>query len=309
MLPRAVREQAERSDRILQEMLNGNTPAPAVAPEATETVDQVPAPVEATPAPAPAATTEPSPPPTSQTPDSWELKYRVLNGKYTAEVPRLHAEVKDLKAKVEALTAQLESKTTSTTPDSVREQYGDDFAAAVDAVATSRVEEVVKKVDTQLSEVRDSAQKMARAEFMRQLTGLVPNVLALDGEAGFTAYLDEFDPMTGRVRREFFNEADASNDAARIATFYLAYARSKQPQVQSVATPPAPPPEPMLTPDASRSSSAPPAKKIWTNAEINQFYRVAKPSGDGKFGPYTYAQYAAIDADITAAGNEGRIRG
>lgn len=300
MIPKAVREQAERSEALHQAILDQNT-APVAAP-AQPSVEPPVQPTATTPEPAPApaetqpaSVTEPAPAPRS--PDPWELRYKALEGKYRAEVPALHQQVRELKAEVERLKAA--APTTAPAPDSVRETYGEDFANAVAAVADSRVQEV----RSQLDEVKKATAQSARASFMQQLAAYVPNFVEVDADPGFTAYLDEFDPMTGRARREFFNEADAANDAARVASFFANYLQGKKPVPPPPAPPPPPSVEPLVVPESGRQSTAPPAKKVWTRSEIRSFYAAARR------GVYTPEQYRAIDADITAAQFEGRLIG
>ena len=84
---------------------------------------QLQAPVEETPSadgqtetpPAPEPSPEPAPEPTVASSDGpsdipeekWEHKYRRLQGKYDAEVPRLHQQVKELQAALQQMQHQI----------------------------------------------------------------------------------------------------------------------------------------------------------------------------------------------------------
>lgn len=310
-LPRAVIEQAERAERAHLELLGkteeGNQPtAPEVKEEtpaneqkpADEPTQKVEAPEEKKPVvETPAAATDP-----------WELKYRVLNGKYNAEVPRLAAEVRDLKAQLEAALAQKTAEAPATPePDvsSVAEQYGEDFANAVKTVASAETKRLRDELASEVKQMRDSDAKRTRNDFMRDLASAVPDWQTIDQDPGFTAFLDEFDPLTGRTRREFFNEADAANDANRVASYFVTYSRASTPRAKSEVDekPAAPSVEHLIAPDSSRSVEAPRGKKQWTTKEINKFY------DDARRGLYKAADFERIDSDITAAISEGRIRG
>lgn len=310
-LPRAVREQAERAEALHQALVNGNTANAAPgATQATQTqtadntVSEVPAPANV-PAPAPTPAVEPQPAPTD---DSLELRYRVLQGKYNAEVPRLHAEIRELKATVQALQSQPPAPADDGVS-SVRERYGDEFAEAVQAVAASQVQQLRTEFSGQVAVAKETAQQLNRRTFLSDLGTLVPNFAAVDREPGFTAFLDEFDAMTGRPRREFFNEADEANDAARVASFFRAYLGAKQ---RAAAPTPAPTPAPavdhLLTPDAGIQSDGPPAARIWTREEISRFYADARPNGNRRRGVYSEAEFARIEQDINAALLDGRVR-
>jgi hypothetical protein len=308
-LPRAVREQAERAEAAHLALINGNTAPPApVAPEPpVETPPVEPptpvAPVVAAPEPVPT----PAEPPVA---DSWELKYKVLNGKYTAEVPRLAARIRELEEQLRSQPAPsapsaAPAAPAGMTPESVVAQYGEDFAAAVDAIAAARAQSLRDEIAPRVDGMVAATATHSRNEFLRDLTGLVRNWQQIDQDAGFTAYLDEFDPQTGRTRREFFQEADQANNAARVASFFAAYARGTAAAPAPAPAPSVPSVEHLIQPDSSRHSEAPPGKKLWTAAEVSRFYRDAgKPQG-----PYTQKQIAAISQEIDAAVAEGRYVG
>jgi hypothetical protein len=319
-LPESVRKQAERADEIYQQMMTGNTPAPAAAPAPAEGPPAEPAPepqvtADTQPAAAPAA------PPAAPVLDSWELKYRVLEGKYRAEVPRLAEDNRKLKEENASLKLRVEQPAAGAAPagdggsvtiEGLRSQFGDEWVAAVQSVAGQQANRVREELAPQMTETRDTVANVRRAEFVRDLGGLVPNFRAIDVDPGFTAYLDEFDAMTGRTRREFFTEADASNDAARVAAFFLSYQRSVS--TAPAPTPAAPAPAPstshLVEPDTSSRRGEPPAgKKTWTAAEIKQFYVDARARNGRPTGIYTTEEYERINRDISLASTEGRIRG
>jgi hypothetical protein len=299
MLPRAVREQAERAEAAHAALLNTGTPAQIeaqaapveVQPVVTEVVPVVVTPVAPT---------------VAQTPDPWELKYRVLNGKYAAEVPRLAAELRDARAQLASAQAtptvvSVAASAPSAAVTAVTEQYGEDFATAVQAIASAATQPLRDELSSRTAAVEAQTAENGRQGFLRDLSTHVQNWQTIDRDPGFTAYLDEFDAMSGRTRREFFNEADARNDSARVATFFATYQRSTS-TVTAPAVEPAPSVEHLISPDSSRASEAPPGQKHWTVAEIKQFYV------DARKGQYTPAEFARLDSDISLATVQGRIR-
>lgn len=304
MLPKAVREAAEKADAI-QNQLKGNTEQPP-APEAQAPVAEAPA-VEAQPAEQPKPVEAQAPAPQ---PDSWEHKYRVLSNKYSAEVPRLAQEIRELKEKLREAEASKAAVTETKlpeglTPDKVVEQYGEDFANAVAAVASRMAEERIGKFREEFAPKVDTAVNNAavtsRQAFMQQLTNAVPDWATIDQEDGFTAFLDEVDEMTGRSRREFFSEADRNNDAMRIIKFFTAYRERSAPKTalkQQVANNAV---EYALSPSSVRTSEAPAGKKVWSQPEIRKFYN------DARRGVYSQEEYQRIESDIFAAQVEGRL--
>ena len=115
-LPNAVRKQAARSEKLINENRERNTgipPAPAPAS---------PAPTSPTPTPAAPVAAAPQPTPTSTpasptpAPNEWENRYKVLQGKYDAEVPRLHESVREMQGTVQKLQKDLETAKAAPAP-------------------------------------------------------------------------------------------------------------------------------------------------------------------------------------------------
>lgn len=255
-----------------------------------------------------------------QNADSWELKYRALNGKYIAEVPRLAQQLREANEALRiaqtaspAKPAEGEETPPAGTPQSVIDQYGEDFAAAVTTVAQAQTKPLRDELSSKVERLDAEAGERRRQDFLRDLSTHVPNWGRIDQDPGFTAYLDDFDAQTGKTRREFFNEADASNNAPRVASFFAAFANGNQPRPAPTPAPAAPAPpsvEHLIAPDSSRHSEAPEGKKHWTRAEVAKFYADARAQGGNKpYGRYSAADYARIDADISAAPGENRYSG
>lgn len=289
MIPKAVQEQAARADALFEQLNARNT---AVA---------APAPAEPPPEPAPPA---PAPAPVAVDDASWEHKYKALAGKYSAEVPRLAEELRSLKAELRDAQDKLANPpppdliVNKLTPEQVVEQFGEDFAGAVASILEQRVSKLRDEFRPQVEAATATAAKAARADFMRELSSQVPDWQSVDQDERFTAFLDTVDPLAGRSRREFFNEADQRNDAARIVSFFKTF-RDAHP-----ATPPVPSKsgiEYQLAPSSTRANDTPPGKKVWTQPEIRRFYV------DVRRGLYSAQDMERIEQDIYAAQAEGRL--
>ena len=110
-LPSAVKKQAEKAEQLIKENKDrntGNPPAPASA--------NPPASPSPTPAPAAPVAAAPTPPPAAPASDEWKQKYEVLQGKYNAEVPKLHDNVKQMQIAVQKLQKDLETAKAAPTP-------------------------------------------------------------------------------------------------------------------------------------------------------------------------------------------------
>lgn len=299
MLPKAVREAGEKAD-ALHSGLSGNTDQLAAPDKPVEKVmpEVQPEPVKAE----PVAQQPPA--------DGWEHKYKVLSNKYSAEVPRLAQELREMKDKIREQSEKMASAPVAElpsglTPEKVVETFGEDFAAAVGALASKISEQHSTKLREEFAPrveaATSSANANARQVFLRQLSDSVPDWQVIDQEDAFTAFLDEYDQLTGRQRRQFFIEADQSNDAHRIISFFTAYREGssvKKTLREEVAKNAM---EYSLSPSGVRTSDAPAGKKVWSPGEIRKFYT------DARRGIYSTGEYERIESDIFAAQNEGRL--
>lgn len=304
-IPRAIQEASDRADAI-HAQLYGNT-------------EQPPAPVEVQ-----AEITQPEgeapPPPTPVADASWEEKYRVLAGKYAAEVPRYAQEVRELKAQLQSVNERLSAQPEPVaenpdrlTPAQVVEQFGEEFAAAVGAIAAQVSDRQAGKLRDEFAPKVEAAQNAAalaaRQEFMRDLTQAVPDWQVIDQDPRFTAFLDDVDALSGMPRRHFFNDADTRNDAGRIAHFFRSFRVATQaPAAQPAQQLPGKSAiEYALSPSSERSNDAPAGKKVWSRAEVAGFYQGAHKLL--RSGQMTHEQYERIESDIYAAQRENRVIG
>lgn len=319
-LPRAVVEANERADALLAQR-NG-TPAQAPAPvqqQAAPAAQAPAAPAQAQstagePAPAQAPAPAPAAPQTPAFDSAWEQKYRVLDGKYKAEVPRLQAEIKELRTSVADLQGKLAEAQAKPAPRveftaEEREQFGDELLAVVARVAAAQAPAAAAAPQVDLSPVTERMQRLesvvaetAEDKFFDQLGKQVPNWEAQNVDAGFLAWLKEPDAFAGRIRQEMFDEAYNALDLKRIVAFFKGY--PNQSTVERT-NPNVPSLESQVAPDTNRSAPPVPAgKKHWTRAEVQQFYtQVRRGDFQGRLD-----EMARIEQDIFAAQQEGRLR-
>lgn len=157
------------------------------------------------------------------------------------------------------------------------------------------------KVERQQREAADR-ESQQKAAFISDLDDLVPNWKDTDNDSTFHAWLADYDEH-GNQRQEALMQAITGYNAARAASVFLAYARSR-PSV----TPPAPavvsPPASMQVPN--RAGGQPPTaskpKRTFEKSEIQSFYR------DMALGKFTDEQVKEMEREIRSAAQEGRIR-
>ncbi len=304
-MPRAVEEAAKRAEELHAQLYTQqNTEEPAATdnqpdPESAPKDDQVDQ------APQDSQDPKPQDPPKE---DPWEHKYKVMEGKYRAEVPRLAAENRDLRQKFDALTAEIESlKSKATTPAQSlispedREKYGDDLLDVIKRTAQEQVaakDQEIAELKRRLDGVHQDTAKTAEVTFYDRLGELVPDWVSINAEDGFLKWLDEYDEFTGRTRQDLLSDAENSRDAVRVARFFTKW---KAEQTQSVASSQRAL-ESQVVPDTNKVVKAPVGKRLFTRAEIQQFYAAARR------GEISSKDMVAMEAEIHAATLEGRIR-
>ena len=311
-IPRAVREAAEKAEAIHKQMYEKPADEPTPQPQADPQPEPTP-PVDPVPQP-PVEDASVVAPPNSELPDQqkkddqWEHRYKVIEGKYRAEVPRLAADNRELRQKLDALTQELESlKSQATKPNSSlisqedREKYGDDLLDVMKRAAQEQVsakDQEIAELKRRLDEVNHATTKSVEVGFYDQLGRLAPDWVTINSDENFLRWLDEYDELTGKTRQDLLSEAEASRDAERVARFFTKWKASQQ---QSVATNNRAL-EAQVVPDTNRVVSAPSGKRFFTRQEIAAFYAAARR------GEVSSKDMVAMESEIHAATIEGRIR-
>jgi hypothetical protein len=338
-LPQAVRKQIERANQLVAQA-NADPNAP------------------------PADNTPPAgDPPGDNTPPAngdlsvpeWEQRYRVLQGKYNSEVPRLLTQAREQNDAILQLRDQLTATQnllgslsvqqrgqsaaplTDGTPATVRlvkdeeiREFGDDLIDVMRRVAREEGAQLLPEIDRRVAPVAHRADQAAaaatqvgkRVQRREQLTIYelldkdVPKWREVNQDDAFVAWLDEVDPYSGHPRGAMLKQAYEANDGPRVVNFFLGYqqehAAVTPPAGKSAAAAPVGAPRRSLdtlvapgTPKAGAASTQDGSgKRIWTRAEIGQFYAEV---GTGRFKG-TADQRKQLEADIFAAQREGRIR-
>lgn len=284
--------------------LNGATP-PANAQEAPE------------PAPQPAPPAE-----------DWEQKYKALQGKYNAEVPRMAADIRALREELQALKSAPPPKPAEPEPKKpvVTDQdivdYGEDLIDLIRRVSRGEVGPVVEQLKPEIEQVKGQVTQAAR----QQATTSVYSVLDRDVQdwrtinksSEFLEWLNQSDPYVGDIRKNLLSDAFQKGDANRVAAFFKGFLAERQvvsppPQQQPAASAPASVPAPQVSleqlagpagaPSAAAQGVTPTPAPSWTRAQVAKFY------SDVAAGVFNKdpARKAQIENSIAAAMREGRI--
>lgn len=285
--PQSVLDQAARADEILK----ANAPQPKVegAPQAQPTPAQA-----GTPAPA-ADVNE-----LQRKLDEEQHRYSVLRGRFQAEVKRQVEEAtKPLMAEIESLKAGGKPAPSGLPPGVTEEElnlYGKPLIDLVSKVAKASGPE--KPAAPAAPKAPEIPEPTAEDIYFSKLEKLIPNFWVKNEEPGFLKWLDGKDPATGRVRMDILQDANKAMLEHRVAEIFKAYAESRE--IGAAAT------IHNFEPGGPGGGGIPPNPtqvKIWTRAEIAQFYREMRE------GVYRgkEAEAAALEKDIFAAQREGRV--
>ena len=273
-LPKAVQKQIADANRLAeqlqQERLNPTSPNPP---------DGTPAPDQGNPPAAANSDAGQSPPDGNQpagdagTPnpaaDGWEQKYRVLQGKYNAEVPRLQRTVNEQSSAIEQLRAQVTATQgmlaalgqnrvaapagqgpapaaqSSLVKDEEVKEFGADLTDFIGRVAEqrlmSRIDQKIQPVQQQVDQVRNTAAQVVQANtqtsherLLATLDREVEGWRQQNNDPLFLEWLAQTDLLSGATRSDLLAQAYERFDAPRIAAFFKGYRNE-----HAVVTPPA----------------------------------------------------------------------
>jgi hypothetical protein len=266
-LPKAVQKQIEEANRLAEQLnkerLDAKAPPPDGQPPAS---DQG--------APPPAASGEPAQPagtpPAAPAPaDGWEQKYKVLQGKNNAEVPRLQRTVNEQSTAIAELRQQLVATQTmfaslgqnrgaapgaaapapagngKLVEDEEVREYGEDLTDYIRRVAQDavlpKVSEQIQPMRQQVEQVRNVAgQVMQRSAQTDQekmfalLDAQVEGWQQQNEDGQFLEWLQLPDTYSGVKRMDLLKQAYERFDGPRVVAFFKGYRNE-----HAVVTPPA----------------------------------------------------------------------
>lgn len=254
---------------------------------------------------------------------TWEHKYKVLSGKYDAEVPRLHASVKDLgtkladaldeigrlKAAASAATAQATVETAVTDKDV--EIFGKDLidlqrriAGEVSAKFETQLNELKSRNDALQAQLEQTGNKVTTMTFEQRLARDIPDFDEINDDPNWVAWLDEYDPLLRTQRRVVAQEAFNNGDVDALVDYVNVFRSTTQPPKVKTKQSEL---ERQIVPSRTSAPTAAvtPKGKMYTAAQVDGlFSKIRQLNIQGKFDEAT-----KLDAEITAAYAEGRVVG
>lgn len=246
--------------------------------------------------------------------DTERQRFRTLNGKYEAEVPRLWQELTELKSKAIAPVEKAPEIIQSTKPpeyDTTVREYPEIIEAVnfLISQALSGFTNELSGVKNSIGTFKQTLEKTSSMSFQDKLTNKVPNWKAVDIQEGFTNWLSQNDPYTGVTFHQLLRSAVEAQNVERTARFFEDYIKTTTPPSQE-STPAIQESTPKngkskFVQPAQRGSgtSVPTAKNTITQGQIQQF------QNDVSRGKYLRnpAEADRIERDIQLAVSEGRV--
>lgn len=310
-----LRQQSEEADRKVQEIITKQVSGePTVTPE--------PPPVVVEPPPVVTPESKPTEDPNSQT---WEHRFKTLQGIHKADVKRevdqaiqfqqgqnamLQSQIQALQAQISAMSAAAPATTATTVKQdrAVTDEFRKDFEDVGDTMGkvedrAMAAEMAAKEAQQQAAESRKATAALQWERCVERLTGLVPDWETVNASPEFVAYCNEADPVTGERRQKALDVAIGMVSAPRMAAFFNQFKSTQSVVPPVVETPPPVRPKPDVSPSSSRSN--PPANKpgkVWKQSEVAAFYTEAV-----KAKSFSTPEYSRINAEIEKAQAEGRV--
>lgn len=255
--------------------------------------------------------------------EDFEQKYRVMQGKYDAEVPALRTQVETLTEQVKKF---MENKVDEPAKkpenfdaaiNALKEQYGPEFTNMVNDSAEAKATVIAKEianqiVDERLKDVNDRVNTVAEAQvqtaserFFGNLDGQLSNWRTINTDPAFLTWLNQ--PIDAELGNETYmnrlTEAYNSLDDTKVLTIFNRYLKLNPQAAQDNISKL----EELVIPENQGGgedlTNLNKEKKTYTQVEVSQFYKDSS-AGLYKDRPEEKAQ---MEADIFAAQSEGRI--
>lgn len=249
----------------------------------------------------------------------FEEKYRVLQGKYDKEVPRLHGELKELKEKIferlgdiETAKAQPEEKAPEVDDKmaAFKEEYGEDLIGYLDSYFESKMKpavaeqtkEALDPVQKQVASIEESQVQTAKDEFASYLDSNVNgDWREAASDPKFEEFLAQEDPSGFSTYGELLDKFNQDWDQTRMAKVFNAFygeGKTETPEKKS-----SPDKDAIVAPSRKTQAKTPEAsdKINWTRESIKQFER------DDRAGKYSSEDSQKMWDDLLAAPSENRI--
>lgn len=231
---------------------------------------------------------------------AWEQKYKVLEGKYRSEMPRLQSKLKELEGKLDnqpdetairqSIAAEFEQQTAqiATTPnaslDNLRSEYGAELIDGLIGAMRAEVAPLQQSVNLATETAGQSAKDTKYSILREKLAAKGVSFDQVNSSEDFVGWLNlppasPYMPIQNNVLKQAF----AANDYETVVGIFLEYAG----ELQSGSASPNQVPNPLagsveMPSSASASFNNGNGQKVWTQQEISNLYaKKPKPGSKG----------------------------
>jgi hypothetical protein len=306
-LPKAVQRQVDAANKIASDIKAGKVVA-GNDPKTGQVVFEDTPPDGTPPAAPPAGSPPVAAPPSGNATvvpagapvpeEAWEKRYKVLQGKYNAEIPRLTTQVRDQSNTINDMRSQLTamqgmmstlaqrgapaapaappaSAPAATGGKLVKDEevksFGADLIDVIRRVAREEMHPHMSQfapVASRVAQVEQSVQNVStrvvqndQQKFVSYVLEHVPDYEQQNVDEGFIAWLDKTDPYIGRTRQSLLEQAANALDGPRVVAFFKGYQNE-----HAAVTPPA-----GSAPPAQPAAPAAPAQPAATPNPLDRF--------------------------------------
>ena len=214
----------------------------------------------------------------------YKQRFKVLQGKYNAELPRERARADEAEAKLRELMEQRSSSNSEAAEDS-------EFPE-LDAL-------YVRKEELQdLNKPDDLSVTVARKQMFTELASIHPDWEEVNANPDFLGWLAQFDPLTGVQRQEALSQAEAQFDGAAIADVISDWKATQRSTKQK-------PDLRRKTIPSNARGEAPQGKPTYSRAKAEAYIEGRYPQYINEAGKGMDAQQ--FERELFAAEAEGRL--
>lgn len=229
-IPGAVQRAADEAEQALRQMYP--QPQQDDSDEREESIDEGDTEAQATATEEADDYHEDTEPAQQDQSEDWEQKYRVLQGKYNAEVPRIsedlrraHERIQTLEQQLQQALAQMPQRTQDAEEgggdpfESLADEYPDDLVSVLKSQAQQ-----IQQLTAQLQNVQGQTQRTTRQTFESQLAAAVPDWQAINNDQNFIKWLSRPAPyMNGVSLHNLLSDAYQRGDVQSVAKFFTDY--------------------------------------------------------------------------------------
>lgn len=327
-LPQALQDANERANELIRKQSEGQS-----TPETGNTEKTITQP-QAQEQQKPQETRTPEPPQQQQQSDSeqtWEHKYRVLQGKYNADTKKLNEQLQEaqkrsqdpsLQHRIQALESensqlkqQLEQQQQASQSSGelklnqkLVDEYGEDFAQAVAEQSSAGTSELINRLTQQINTLQsklerteqttsETAGNMRMRELNAELSKHNIDFEQVNTDPMFHDWLSAIDDASGEQRNTLMNNAFQRGDINRTAYFFKAFKAQEGSNFNNNP----------LSSHVDVTSRAPSdvagGDNVWTKAQMDKLY------ADRRAGKLTDAEFQKWEQQLFSAMQQGTYLG